>query len=89
MNQLTRIINNNKKTCNNKALFGYMYWGLVVPEKTLESPWDSKEIKPVDPKGNQRQKFIGRTVAKTEAPILWPPDLKSQFTGKDSDAVKD
>ena len=52
MNQLTRIINNNKKTCNNKALFGYMYWGLVVPEKTLESPWDSKEIKPVDPKGN-------------------------------------
>ena len=50
MNQLTRIINN--KNCNNKAVFCYMYWGLVVPEKTLESLWDSK-IKPVNPKGNQ------------------------------------
>ena len=38
----------------------------------LESPWDSKEIKPVSPRGNQI--FVGRTEAKAEAPILWPPD---------------
>jgi len=45
--------------------------------KTLENPLDSKEIKPVNPKGNQPSIFIGRTDAKTEAPILWPPDEKS------------
>jgi len=49
----------------------------VVLEKTLESPLDSKEIKPVNPKGNQPQIFIGRTDAETETPILWPPDVKS------------
>ena len=48
---------------------------------------DSKEIKPVSPKGNQLQIFTGRTDA--EAPILWPPDAKSQLIGKDSDAGKD
>ena len=58
-------------------------------EKTLESPLDSKEIKPVHPKGNQSWIFIGRTDAETEAPILWPPDEKSQLTGKDPDAGKD
>ena len=52
--------------------------------KTLESPLDSKEIKPVNPKGNHSWIFIGRTDA--EAPILWPPDAKSQLTGKDPDA---
>ena len=56
-------------------------------EKTLESPLDSKEIKPVNLKGNQP--WIGRTHAETEAPILWPPDAKSQLTGKDPDAGKD
>ena len=56
-------------------------------EKTLESSLDSKEIKPVSPKGNQPSKFIGRT--DVEAPILWPPDGKSKLTGKDSDAGKD
>ena len=61
----------------------------VVMEKTLESPLDSKELKPVNPKGNQPWIFIGRTVAKAEAPILWPPDAKSQLTGKGPDAGKD
>ena len=46
-------------------------------------------IKPVNPKGNQPWIFIGRTDAETEAPILWPPDVKSQFIGKDPDAEKD
>ena len=50
---------------------------LLVLEKILESPLDSKEIKPVNPKRNQSCIFIGRTDAKAEAPILWPPDLKS------------
>ena len=48
-----------------------------VLEKTLESPLDSKEIKPVNPKGNQPQIFIGRTDAEAEAPILWLPGVKS------------
>ena len=56
-------------------------------EKTLESSLDSKELKLVSPKGNQPW-FIGRTDAETEAPILWPPDVKSQLIGKDPDAGK-
>ena len=58
----------------------------MVLEKTLESPLDSKEIKPVNPKGNQPRILIGRTDA--EAPILWPPDVKSRLSGKDPDAGK-
>ena len=58
----------------------------MVLQKTLESPLDSKEIKPVNPKGNQSRIFIGRTEA--EAPILWPPDAKSQLIGKDPDTGK-
>ena len=58
-------------------------------EKTLKSPWDCKEIKPVNPKGNQPWIFIGRTNAEAEAPILWSPDVKSQLIGKDPDAGKD
>ena len=61
----------------------------VVLEKTLESLLGSKEIKPINPKGNQPWIFIGRTDVETEAPILWPPDAKSRFTGKDPDAGKD
>ena len=63
------------------------YFRTVVLEKTLESPLDSKEIKPVNPK--RIQPCIGRTVAEAEAPILWPPDANSQLTGKDPDAGKD
>ena len=58
-------------------------------KKTLESPLDSKEIRPVNPKENQPWILTGRTDAESEAPILWPPDMKSQLTGKDSDAGKD
>ena len=54
-------------------------------ENTLESPLDSKKIKPVNPKGNQPWIFIGRT----EAPVLWPPDAKSRLIEKDPDAGKD
>ena len=61
---------------------------IVVLEKTLESPLDCK-IKPVDPKGNQPWIFFGRTDAEAEAPILWPPDAKSQHIGQDPDAGKD
>ena len=55
----------------------------------LESPLDFKEIKPVNPKGNQSWIFIGRVDAKAEAPILWPPDEKNLLIGKDPDAGKD
>ena len=58
-------------------------------EKTLESPLDSKEIKPVHPKGNEPWIFLGRTDAEAETPIFWPLDLKSWHIGKDPDAGKD
>ena len=61
----------------------------VVLEKTLENPLNSKEIKPVNPKGNQPWIFIGRADAEAEALILWPPDAKNWLTGKDPDAGKD
>ena len=62
---------------------------IVVLEKTLESPFDSKEIKPVNPKGNQPWLLIRRTKAEAEAPVLWPPDSKSWLIGEDPDARKD
>ena len=61
----------------------------MVLEKTLKSPLDSKEIKPVNRKGHQPRIFTGRTDAKVEPAILWPPDVKSQLIGKDPDAGKD
>ena len=61
----------------------------LLLEKTLESPLDSKEIQPVYPIGHQPWIFIGRTDAKDEAPILWPPYVKSPFIRKDPDAGKD
>ena len=61
----------------------------VVPEKTLQSPLDSKEIKPVNPEGNQPWTFIGRIDDEAEVPKLWPPDMKRGLTGKDSDDWKD
>ena len=57
-------------------------------ENTLESHLDSKETKPVNPKGNQPRILIGRTDAEAEAPILLPPDVKNAFTGKDPVAGK-
>ena len=70
------------------ALKNWCIWN-VVPEKILECPLKSKEIKPVNPKGNQPWIFSGRTDAEAETPILWPPDAKSWLTGKDPDAGKD
>ena len=62
---------------------------LLAVQGALKSSLDSKEIKPVNPKGNQSWIFIGRTAAEAEAPILSPPDLNSRFIGKDPDAGKD
>ena len=64
------------------ALKNWCFWTVVL-DKTLESPLDSKEIKLVNPKGNQPWIFIGRTDAEAEASVLWPPDMKSQLIGKD------
>ena len=61
----------------------------MVLEKTLESHLDSKEIKPVNPKGNKAWIFIERTDAEAETLILWPPDVKNWLIGKDPDAGKD
>ena len=58
-------------------------------EKTLESPLESKEIKPINPKGNESWIFIGGTDAEPEAPVLWQPDVKNWLTGKGPDAGKD
>ena len=59
-----------------------------MSKKTLESPLDYKEVKPMNSKGNQYWIFIGRTDAKAESPILWPPDAKNWLIGKDPDAGK-
>ena len=61
----------------------------MVLEKTLESPLDSKEIKLINPTGNQPQIFIGKTDVEAEVPILWPPDAKSELIGKGPDTRKD
>ena len=66
----------------------WCFWTVVL-EKALESPLDCKEIKLVNPKRNQSWIFIGRTFAKAETPVLWPPDAKNWLTGKDPDAGKD
>ena len=58
-------------------------------EKALESPSENKEIKPVSTKGNQPSIIVGRHDAEAETPILWPPEVKSHFIGKDPDAGKD
>ena len=62
---------------------------MVVLEKTLEHSLDCKETQSVNPKGNQSWIFIGRIEAEAEAPILWPPDVKSQLIRKDPDAGRD
>ena len=66
----------------------WCFWTMVL-DKTFESPLDCKEIKLVNPKGNKSWIFTGKTDAETEAPILWVPDVKSQFIRKDTDSGKD
>ena len=66
----------------------WCFW-IVVLEKTLESHLDSKEIIPVNSKGNKPWIFIGRIDAEADVPILWPPDMKSWLIGKDPEAGKD
>ena len=63
------------------AMKDWYFWTVVL-EKTLESPLDSKEIQPVNPKGNQSRISVGKTDAKAEAPRLWPPDVKNWLLGK-------
>ena len=58
-------------------------------KKTLESPMDCKEIKPVNPEGNQSRLFIGRTDDEAAVPILWPPNAKNRLIARDPDAGKD
>ena len=69
------------------ALKNWCFQTVVELEKILESPLDSKEIKPANPKENQPWFFL--TDAEAETPILWPPNMESQFTGKDPEAGKD
>ena len=66
----------------------WCFWTVVL-EKALESPLDSREIQPVDPKGDQSWVFVGRTDVEAETPVLWPPDAKSWLIWKDPDAGKD
>ena len=70
------------------ALKNWCFWTAVL-EEALENPLDYKEIKPVNPTGNQSLIFIGRTDVEAETPILWPPDAKSWLIWKDPDAGKD
>ena len=65
----------------------WCFWTVVL-EKTLESPLDCKEIRPVHPKGDESWVFTGRTDVEAETPILWPPDAKSWLIGKEPDAGK-
>ena len=76
---------------NHKEAWAPKKWcfRIAVLQKNLQSPLDCKETKPVSPKGNQPQIFIGKTDAKAEAPTLWPPDLKNWLIGKDPDPGKD
>ena len=73
----------NKKDCQRNDAFELWCW------RTLESPLDSKEIKPVNPQENHPWIFIGRTDAEAEAPILWPSYVKNYLIGKDPDAGED
>ena len=70
-----------------RAVKNLCFWTVVL-EKTLESPLDCKEIKPVNPKGNQSWIFIGRTDAEAKSPILWPLDVKNWLLGKDPDSIR-
>ena len=71
-----------------RAPKNWCFWTVVL-ERTLESPLDRKEIKPVNPKGSQPWILIGRTDAEAEAPMLWPPDANTWLTGNDPDPGED
>ena len=73
-----------KAECQRVDAFKLWYW-----RRLLKSPLDSKEVKPVNPKGNKPWIFIGRTDAEAEAPILWPPDVKNRLIWKDPDVEQD
>ena len=66
----------------------WCFWTVVL-EKTLESPLDCKEVQPVHAKGDQSWVFFGRTDAKAEFPVLWPPEVKNWLVRKDPDGGKD
>ena len=83
--RLKQMLSNRTKW----KLYWLRWFWTIMLEKTLESLLDCKEIKPVNPKGNQHWIFIGRTDAEAEAPVLGPPDAKSWLIGKDPDAGKD
>ena len=74
---------------DSECLHSLSFQGMLLLElkAKVDISWDCKEIKPANPKGNQSWIFTGRTI--TETPILWPPDVKRQLTGKDSDVGKD
>ena len=80
-----------QESCMDKedwAMRKWCFWTVVL-EKTLESPVDSREIKPVNPKGNQHWIFIGRTDAEAEAPVFWPLMQTANSLEKDPVAGKD
>ena len=70
------------------TLKNWCFWTVVL-DRTLDRPLDCKEIKPVNPKGNQSWIFLGRTDAEAKAPIPWPPDAKNWLIRRDLDAGKD
>ena len=78
-----------KLDCEESWAPKYWCFWTVVLEKTLQSPLNCKEIQPVHSKGDQSWVFFGRTDAKAETPVLWPPHAKSWLIGKDSDAGRD
>ena len=89
--ELSRKSNSSYLSCIYKESWvpkNWCFWTVLL-EKTLESPLDSKEIKPVNFKGNQSWIFTGRTDAEAETPILWPPGVKNWLIRKDPDAGKD
>ena len=79
---MLRFTGSQSRTQLSDFTFTFIFFHPVVLEKTLESPLDTKEIKPVNPKGNQPKIFIGRMDAEVKAPIIWQPDINSQLTEK-------
>ena len=70
-----------KAKCQRIDAFKLWCW-----RRLLRVPWESKEIQPVHPKGDQSWVFIGRIDVEAEVLVLWPPDAKNQLIGKDPDA---